>query len=99
MPKRKYNGAWYAGERATPRTAYQSKSEAIAVAEEFAREQATPMQAESEVIRRYLAEKDDPMCECDCLRSRHCECGRCKDCQCPDFVAAEPFEDKEAREV
>lgn len=55
------------------------------------------LQAESEVIRRYLAEKDDPECECHHFRdSEHCECGRCKKCLCPKFVAAQPFEDRES---
>lgn len=55
----------------------------------------TPMQAESEVIRRYLAEKDDPACECGGFESEHDENG-CRQCACPKFVAASPFEDRES---
>ena len=55
----------------------------------------TPMQAESEVIRRYKAGKDDPICECGGFESEHGEHG-CRHCLCPAFVAAEPFEDRES---
>lgn len=48
------------------------------------------------VVKRYLAEKDDPMCECGGFESEHDENGcRRWECYCPKFVAAEPFEDRE----